>query len=598
MPKKINREDRKSSGSLLNRPRKIVPPHKRKTDSVEASSTSGKKLKSDIAADVTEDLSKHYRVIDFLLVFSTVSTLVKCKTCDGKITFKSCRKEGLGFNIKVSCEKCKQSHYVPSSNRIDAGMYEVNYRFAFVMRILGLGLSGCDKFCGLMDFSKNFLSKPTYNTYIQKMSQIIQNVANQLFSYAVVEEKEKTSQANNLEDTDELTVSGDGTWKKRGFSSLFGVSSLIGHYSGKVLDICIKSLYCHACKTWENKLESQEYEKWHENHVNNQECHANHVGPSGNMEVDAIVQMFKRSTNHGVKYRNYIGDGDCKTYGGVLSAQPYGEEFTINKKECIGHVQKRMGTRLRTLVKTSAVDTETKDGKIVKRKSLGGKGKLTAKMIDKLTVYYGLAIRRNHHSLEKMRDAIWATFYHYASTDKNPQHEKCPRGDNSWCEWQRAAAANDVQDFKHSYTALPQDVIEAIQPIYQDLSKDSLLQRCVGGFTQNNNESLNQLIWKISPKSISGTSTIVEIAAYVASGVFNEGAFAFLQFMQDMNIGMGPSSHEWARATDTERIDRANKDAENASKKARTERRQQQKDALDAADESSVLYGPGIDDSM
>ncbi|KYN21800.1 Cytochrome b [Trachymyrmex cornetzi] len=439
MPKKINREDRKSSGSLLNRPRKIVPPHKRKTDSVEASSTSGKKLKSDIAADVTEDLSKHYRVIDFLLVFSTVSTLVKCKTCDGKITFKSCRKEGLGFNIKVSCEKCKQSHYVPSSNRIDAGMYEVNYRFAFVMRILGLGLSGCDKFCGLMDFSKNFLSKPTYNTYIQKMSQIIQNVANQLFSYAVVEEKEKTSQANNLEDTDELTVSGDGTWKKRGFSSLFGVSSLIGHYSGKVLDICIKSLYCHACKTWENKLESQEYEKWHENHVNNQECHANHVGPSGNMEVDAIVQI---------------------------------------------------------------------------------------------------------------------------------------------------------------YTALPQDVIEAIQPIYQDLSKDSLLQRCVGGFTQNNNESLNQLIWKISPKSISGTSTIVEIAAYVASGVFNEGAFAFLQFMQDMNIGMGPSSHEWARATDTERIDRANKDAENASKKARTERRQQQKDALDAADESSVLYGPGIDDSI
>ena len=77
-----------------------------------------------------------------------------------------------------------------------------------------------------MDFSKNFLSKPTYNMYIQKMSQIIQNVANQLFSYAVVEEKEKTIQANNLEDTDELTVSGDGTWKTRGFSSLFGVSSL------------------------------------------------------------------------------------------------------------------------------------------------------------------------------------------------------------------------------------------------------------------------------------------------------------------------------------------------------------------------------------
>lgn len=575
-----------------------MPPHKRKLDCVKASSASAKKLKANIATSVQEDLTKHYRVIDFLLVFSTISTLVKCQICDGQITFESCRKEGLGFNIKVACDKCKDFRYVPSSNRIDSGVYEVNYRFAFVMRILGLGLSGCDKFCGLMDFSSSFLSKSVYNSYVQKISETVQNVSKQMFSSAIAEEKEETSEANNVEDTDELTVSGDGTWKKRGFSSLFGVSSLIGHYSGKVLDICVKSLYCHACKTWENKLESQEYKEWHENHINNHECRANHIGPSGSMEVSAIVEMFKRSTDLGVKYRNYIGDGDSKTYIGVLNAHPYGEEFKINKKECIGHVQKRMGTRLRTLVKTSTVDTKTKDGKIVKRKSLGGKGKLTAKVIAKLTVYYGLAIRRNHHSVEKMREAIWATLYHYASTDQNPQHEKCPRGDDSWCEWQRAAAANAVQNFKHTYTALPEDVIEAIHPIYDDLSGDSLLQRCVGGFTQNNNESLNQLIWKISPKSVSGTSTIVEIAANVASGVFNEGAFSFLKFMEEMKIGMGPSSHEWARASDRERITRAEKEAENVSKTIRMERRQEQKDALDATEEHPVLYGPGIDDSM
>jgi len=54
----------------------------------------------------------------------------------------------------------------------------------------------------------------------------------------------------------------------------------------------------------------------------------------------------------------------------------------------------------------------------------------------------------------------------------------------------------------------------------------------------------------------------------------------------------------WARKTDTERLNRAQQDAENESKEARMQRRQQQKDALDAADESSTLYGPGIDDSM
>jgi len=78
-----------------------------------------------------------------------------------------------------------------------------------------------------------------------------------------------------------------------------------------------------------------------------------------------------------------------------------------------------MGTRLREIVKKTVVDTETKAGKKIKRKSLFGKGKLTAKMIDKLTVYYGLAIRRYSDSVENMKNAIWATFFHYSSTDDN-----------------------------------------------------------------------------------------------------------------------------------------------------------------------------------
>ena len=53
------------------------------------------------------------------------------------------------------------------------------------------------------------------------------------------------------------------------------------------------------------------------------------------------------------------------------------------------------------------------------KKKFVGKDKLTSKLIDKLTVYYGLPIRRNSDSADKMTDAIWATYYHYSSTDKN-----------------------------------------------------------------------------------------------------------------------------------------------------------------------------------
>lgn len=78
--------------------------------------------------------------------------------------------------------------------------------------------------------------------------------------------------------------------------------------------------------------------------------------------------MFKRSTEYYVvMFKNYIGDGDSQTYSGVANSKPCGEDFTINKKECTGHVQKRMGTRLRKLVKTTVVDSETKSGKKIKK---------------------------------------------------------------------------------------------------------------------------------------------------------------------------------------------------------------------------------------
>ncbi|KAK9745042.1 hypothetical protein QE152_g7256 [Popillia japonica] len=68
------------------------------------------------------------------------------------------------------------------------------------------------------------------------------------------------------------------------------------------------------------------------------------------------------------------------------------------------------------------------------------------------------------------------------------------RGDESWCEWQRALAAlpnkklkgkNQIPRFVHSYQPLPNDVLKIIKPICEDLSKGELLEGCYSGFTQN-----------------------------------------------------------------------------------------------------------------
>ena len=125
-------------------------------------------------------------------------------------------------------------------------------------------------------------------------------VANKLFQKAAEEEIIENSKARNIENDTNLTVSGDGTWKKWGFSSLYGVSFLIGSFTGKVLDINVKSSYCKMCEMWEKRKSTAEYEKWLEDHES--ECLANHEESSRKMEVDGMVEVFKRSEElHGGK---------------------------------------------------------------------------------------------------------------------------------------------------------------------------------------------------------------------------------------------------------------------------------------------------------
>ncbi|GFU96815.1 uncharacterized protein TNCV_2193051 [Trichonephila clavipes] len=59
-------------------------------------------------------------------------------------------------------------------------------------------------------------------------------------------------------------------------------------------------------------------------------------------------------------------------------------------------------------------------GKIFRR------GRLTLKEVDSIQHYYGLAIRKNLSSVEDMKRAIWAIYFHKLSTEDNPQHALCP----------------------------------------------------------------------------------------------------------------------------------------------------------------------------
>jgi len=293
------------------------------------------------------------------------------------------------------------------------------------MRLLGVGREGINLFCGLMDLGKGFAIN-TYYGCLENIYTASSVIYEKVIQRAIAEEKQKSIEYGKPEN--QLTVSGDGTWKKRGFSSLFGVITLIGKYSKKVVDINIKSSFCQACNLFSKKCEANdiEFDTWYDSHQ--EVCTANHSGSAGKMEIDAIVEMFMWSVEkHGVKYDTYIGNGDSKTFKEILDINPYGDSLTVQKKECVRHVEKRMGTRLRNAKKAN--------------KGIGGKGegKLTDKIGD-LTKYYGLAIKRNSNSIEDMKNAVWATYYHKSSSDAKPQHHLCPTGKDSWCKWRKAEA--------------------------------------------------------------------------------------------------------------------------------------------------------------
>lgn len=572
---KCSREKRKSTGYVKSRTKKrknVFNPKTAETDDINFS-TPAKKFKNQKDIIVPRDVSIEYKILNFMTVFASISEFVKCESCNGKVSFKTDSQRGLGFKIIIMCDKC--ANRCVNSSPLIGHSYEINRRFIFVMRVLGLGLKDCAKFCGLMDMSP-FLQHTSYDSIVKSIHGCVKIVSEKLFQCAATEEKKYSEQQNNSAG---LTVSGDGTWKKRGFTSLYGVTSLIGYYSGKILDVLAKSSNCKECEIWNKKEGTAEFEEWQESHQNN--CCANHEGSSEKMQVDAVVEMFKRSEEkHNVQYKNYIGDGDSKTYTAILKAAPYGKN-EVAKKECIEHVQKRMGTRLRECVKN--VETVDKNCETRQQKILQEKGKLTANLIDKLTVYYGLAIRRNCDSVENMRNAIMATYKHYCSTNENPQHENCPLGKDSWCCWQRAAAENELQSFEHDYQPFPTEVAEALLPIYEDLSSDELLERCVGGFTQNNNESYNQLIWKISPKIIPSDFYIVEMAAFIASCIFNEGSKSLLYIMDALGIYLGPNSHLYAEKEDATRISITEKRARENTRKGGMLQRQHQIELLEAA---------------
>ncbi|GFW73526.1 uncharacterized protein TNCV_4326831 [Trichonephila clavipes] len=94
------------------------------------------------------------------------------------------------------------------------------------MRYIGQGLSSLETFCSLMCLP-NPVSQKAYDRINAKIADISEALANASMKKAAAEEKIIDGTVNSV------VVSGDGTWKTRGHTSLIGVCALIGADCGK-----------------------------------------------------------------------------------------------------------------------------------------------------------------------------------------------------------------------------------------------------------------------------------------------------------------------------------------------------------------------------
>ncbi|GFX21207.1 uncharacterized protein TNCV_2251551 [Trichonephila clavipes] len=266
----------------------------------------------------------------------------------------------------------------------------------------------------------------------------------------------------------ECGISVDGTWQRRGYSSMNG---------------CVASLSVDTA---------------------DHECHSNFQGSALKMEAVGATRIFQRSiVKRGLKYAHYYGDRDSK---GFISVKDTYEMDSVTKYECIGHVQKRVGARLRKLKS--------------KNKNLSGKGKLTDSFIDGLQNYYEIAVRSNVGNLSGLQQNVIAALFHCSSSVEKPMHGQCPIGKDSWCYYQRALSCGKKPNEK--YKGLSNEVLNTIKPTYLELCTKELLTKCLHGKIQYSNECLNGVIWQRVPKEVFVCLKILKSGALDAVIQFND----------------------------------------------------------------------------
>ena len=124
-----------------------------------------------------------------------------------------------------------------------------------------------------------------------------------------------------------------------------------------------------------------------------------------------------------------MGDGDSKSFLEISKLDIYRQKQE-KRPECVGHIQEQLRSRLRKLKRL-------KKEFFSNGKTLGGKSRLTGKMINKLQNYISIAIRQcAGRTVFKIKKAIGAVLFHCSEElNLDTKYQMWPREPDSWCRY-------------------------------------------------------------------------------------------------------------------------------------------------------------------
>ena len=214
----------------------------------------------------------------------------------------------------------------------------------YALRSVGVGYSGFEKLCGFLNLSRQITQK-NYDYISDMLGESAKSTGEQSMNNAANDLHKKSDEISNV------GVSVDGTWQRRGDSSLNGTVAVISMDNGKLLDIESITRQCKPCQRSKESLSEEDFDVWYTIHQKG--CSMNYAGSAPMIEVEGAKRISGRSiSNRKLRYLKYYGDGDSKAFATVRDCYL---PLVMLKLECIGHYQKRLGCRLRKLKKIQKV---------------------------------------------------------------------------------------------------------------------------------------------------------------------------------------------------------------------------------------------------